>query len=332
MISMLPIRLNMTCLNKPFLLEPVGKDYLWGGQRLNQEFNKHFQMNPLAESWEASTHHDGLTLVASGEFKGCTLKQVLRDHPYMLGTHPSYGDELPILVKFIDAKQDLSLQVHPDDMYALANENSLGKTEMWYVVDASDDASLVYGFYHDITKETLKKALDSDTIMNYVQKVNVKKDDVFFIEPGTIHAIGKGCLIAEVQQSSNLTYRIFDYHRGRQLHLNKAMDVLNTNASNEPRQPLRTLRFKQGIASDLLCRCKYFQVERLLLNTLLYHNCATISTTSSSFHIYVCIDGCATIAFDNQYLSINKGTTVFVPANSTTITIQGKATFLKVEC
>lgn len=318
--------------NVPFLLAPVGKDYLWGGERLKKDFNKKLDVTPLAESWECSTHDDGLSVVVSGKHAGTSLKDVLIMYPEYLGTHPSYDKELPILVKFIDAKQNLSIQVHPNDEYALKNENSLGKTEMWYVVDAKEDASLVYGFHHDMSKDKVISSINDGTIENYMQKMRVHKNDVFFIEPGTVHAIGSGCLIAEIQQSSNLTYRLYDYGRGRELHVKKALDVLNYKNSNAPRQPMRILRFKQGYATELLCRCKYFQVERFLLNTKRYRNLATIYTLSNSFNVYLCIDGCGMMKWDDGTLRFQKGDCIFLPAYSKEIKLDGKATFLRVGC
>ena len=186
-------------LEMPFLLKPAGKDYLWGGQRLKTEFGKESRLNPLAETWECSTHPDGLSVVESGEFAGMTLKDVLKEHPEYLGTHPLKcctkeqleAGELPVLIKFIDAKKDLSVQVHPDDAYAKVHENgSRGKTEMWYVLDASKDASLVYGFNQDMEKNQLKESIEKGEVEKYLQKVPVHKNDTFFIEAGTVHARG----------------------------------------------------------------------------------------------------------------------------------------------
>ena len=228
---------NMSLNNKPFLLKPIGKDYLWGGRRLNDDFSKDVPMQPLAETWECSTHHDGTSMVASGEFKGLSLAEVLRSNPRLLGKHYADLGELPILIKLIDAKKDLSVQVHPDDEYAFKHENGQrGKTEMWYVLDASHDAQLVYGFSHDIDKDVLAKSLQNGTVEKYLQKIPVRRDDVFFIKPGTVHAIGAGALIAEIQESSNLTYRLFDYNRvdkngrNRELHIEKALAVVDTSA------------------------------------------------------------------------------------------------------
>ncbi|MCD7845636.1 MAG: class I mannose-6-phosphate isomerase [Oscillospiraceae bacterium] len=177
----------------PFLLSPAGKDYLWGGSRLNDDFSKGIDMNPLAETWECSTHPDGLSLVASGEFQGMTLLSALETHPEMAGTHPDMSNGLPILIKFINAKKDLSVQVHPDDNYAREHENgSLGKTEMWYIMDAAKNTKLIYGFHNDTDPDTVRRSIDAGTIERLLQKVPVKKGDVFFIPAGQVHAIGAG--------------------------------------------------------------------------------------------------------------------------------------------
>jgi len=191
--------------NKPLLLRPSGKDYLWGGSRLNDEFEKNIDMDPLAETWECSTHPDGPSYVVSGEFGGQELAEVLRAHPEYLGERHKGENTLPILIKFIDAKKDLSVQVHPTDEYAQENENGqLGKTEMWYVLDAGREAKLVYGLKQNCTKAEMRRAIADGTVMKYLQKVPIHKDDLFFIQAGTVHAIGAGALVAEIQENSNL--------------------------------------------------------------------------------------------------------------------------------
>lgn len=196
--------------NKPMLLHPSGKDYLWGGRRLNDEFEKNIDMDPLAETWECSTHPDGASYVVDGEFSGLELSEVLKLHPEYLGERHKGEDSLPILIKFIDAKKDLSVQVHPTDEYAKEHENGqLGKTEMWYVLDAGKDASLIYGLNQNGTKDEIRSAIADGTVTRYLQKVPIHKNDVFFIKPGTIHAIGAGALVAEIQESSNCCGQAF---------------------------------------------------------------------------------------------------------------------------
>lgn len=322
--------------NKPFLLQPVGKDYLWGGRRLNDEFEKNIDMSPLAETWECSTHPDGLSIVASGEYAGRDLASVLQEHPEYLGTHPETKGELPILIKFIDANQDLSVQVHPTDEYARNNENGAwGKTEMWYVLDAANEAKLIYGLKHDMEPVQLKRALESGIVEKYLQKVPVCKDDVFFIPAGTIHAIGAGALVAEIQQNSNLTYRFYDYERvdkqgnKRKLHVDKALEAADLHASCTPRQPMRVLKYRPGVASELLCRCKYFEVQRMLVNTERRQQ-VYFRADELSFRVLLCINGCGTMEFEGESLHFYKGDCIFVPADSVEIRIHGQVQFLDV--
>ena len=329
---------NMSLNNKPFLLRPIGKDYLWGGRRLNVDFYKDVPMQPLAETWECSTHHDGMSMVASGEFKGLSLAEVQRRKPELLGKHYADLGELPILIKFIDAKKDLSVQVHPDDEYAFKHENGQrGKTEMWYVLDASRNAQLVYGFSHDIEKNVLAKSLQDGTVEKYLQKIPVHRDDVFFIKPGTVHAIGAGALIAEIQESSNLTYRLFDYNRvdkngrKRELHIEKALAVVDTHGSAQPKQPMRVLKYRRGFASEMLCRCKYYQVERVLINTERCREMATLTSNGDSFQVLLCMNGCGIMSFgEGEVLNIFKGDCVFLPADSLEVKLHGVLQLLLV--
>ncbi len=338
--------------NRPFLLRPSGKDYLWGGTRLNDEFAKNIDMAPLAETWECSTHPDGPSYVASGEFEGMTLTEVLKSHPHFLGSHVlnsyvpkdgysvhgSLDGQLPILIKFIDAKTDLSIQVHPTDQYAREHEDGqLGKTEMWYVLDAARNAKLIYGLKHDYDAQTVRNAISHGTLEKLLQKVPVKKDDLFFIEAGTIHAIGAGTLLAEIQENSNLTYRLYDYDRmdkhghKRPLHIDQALAVANLSGSAEPKQPLRVLKYRQGAAYELLCRCKYFEVYRMIVNTerrqIVYYQSDDVS-----FRVLLCVGGCGVISFENDKsdLKFYKGDCLFVPADSVKLSIHGQARFLDI--
>lgn len=322
--------------NSPMLLRPSGKDYLWGGRRLNDEFDKGIDLLPLAETWECSTHPDGPSYVVGGEFDGQELAEVLKLHPEYLGERHKGADSLPILIKFIDAKQDLSVQVHPTDAYAGEKENGqLGKTEMWYVLDAGRDARIFYGLKQDCTGEELRTAIANGTVMKYLQKVPIHKDDLFFIPAGTIHAIGAGALVVEIQENSNLTYRLYDYDRvdkngnKRKLHIDKALDVANLQSSAVPKQPLRVLKYRQGVASELLTHCKYFEVYRMLVNTerrqkVFY--CADELT----FRVLLCVNGCGTISYDGGAITFYKGDCIFVPADSKVLTIHGQAQFLDV--
>lgn len=325
-------------MNKPFLLTPAVKDYLWGGSRLNDDFNKGIKISPLAETWECSTHHDGQSMVA-----GTPLGDVLAAHPEYLGTHTlqttAGKPELPILIKLIDAKKDLSVQVHPDDEYSAVYEGgSFGKTEMWYVLDAKPGAELIYGFKRDVSADEVDEALKNGTIGKLLNHVPVHKNDMFYIEAGTVHAIGAGCLIAEIQENSNITYRLYDYDRvdrdghKRTLHVDKAMQVMNLKSSAFPRQPMRVLKYQNGCASELLTRCKYFQVERMLLNTEVHRQLMAYQIGSNSFHALLCVDGCGSMSGDGFMLNFFKGDCLFVPADSISLKLHGKAQLLDICC
>lgn len=304
---------------------------------MNDQFNKGIDISPLAETWECSTHPDGQSMAG-----GIPLGNVLTMQPYYLGTHPLQvtggTPELPILVKLIDAKSDLSVQVHPDDEYALENESERGKTEMWYVLDSKKDSELIYGFNQDMNENLVREAIQKGTIGSYLNHVPVHKNDLFYIEAGTVHAIGAGCLIAEIQENSNLTYRLYDYGRvdktgqKRPLHVDKAMKVVNLKSSAIPRQPMRVLKYRNGCASELLTRCKYFQVERMLLNTEVYRKMTDYKTGGNSFHTLLCVDGCGSMSGDGVMLNFFKGDCIFVPANSISLKLHGKAQILDISC
>ena len=322
----------------PFLLTPAAKDYLWGGSRLNDDFNLGIPIAPFAEAWVCSTHPDGTSTLSS---TGQPLSTVLKEKPEYLGTHAlsttGGKPELPILIKLIDAKSDLSVQVHPDDEYARRYEDQWGKTEMWYVLGARKNSELIYGFNRDTDPAEVRERISAGSIGDILNHVPVHKDDVFYIESGMVHAIGAGCLIAEIQQSSNLTYRLHDYDRvdkhgqKRELHIEKALDVAKLSSSAVPRQPLRVLKYRPGHASELLTRCRYFQVERLLLNTE-NRKLADFQTQSNSFHALLCVDGCGVLFGEKVMLNFFKGDCIFVPADSIPLQLHGKAQLLDVSC
>lgn len=322
--------------NTPFLLRPAAKDYLWGGTRLNDDFNFGIDIEPFSEAWVCSTHPDGCSTLTNGE----RLDDVIKNHPEYMGTHAQSvaNGNFPILIKLIDANKDLSVQVHPDDDYSLRIENQLGKTEMWYVLDAKKGSKLVYGFNRDVEADNVKKSILDGTIASLLNHVEVKKNDLFYIESSTVHALGAGCLVAEIQENSNVTYRLYDYGRvdkygkQRELHIEKALEVANLKSSATPRQPMRVLKYRAGCASELLCRCKYFQVERLLLNTEVHRDLTSYQSGDNSFHALLCVDGCGSVSADNFMLNFFKGDCIFVPANSIEIKLHGQAQILDVSC
>ena len=316
-------------------LQPAGMDYLWGGTRLRDEYGKKIQMTPLAETWECSVHPDGPSVVVNGEYRGKELRDVLKEHPEWMGTKVQDG-EFPILAKFIDAKQDLSVQVHPDDDYAREHENQNGKTEMWYVIDADEGAQLIYGFKHKVTEEILRNAVKNGILDKHLQKVEVHKGDLFYVPAGTVHGIGAGILVAEIQESSNVTYRVYDYDRvdkngkKRELHFDKAVQVMNMEAAPDVKQKSRIVKHYPGCSRELLCRCKYFEVERIQVTKAF-----SFSVLEESFQVIMCMDGEGQIETMDENLKpvrFVKGRTLFLPAGLGRCLVVGDATVLKIRC
>lgn len=290
-------------------LKPSCKEYLWGGTRLKTEFDKIFSGEKLAETWELSCHSDGPSIVANGVYKGDTLNQfILKEGKQVLGEKGQKLEQFPILIKFIDAREDLSIQVHPNDIYALEQEGQYGKTEMWYVVDCEEGASLYYGFSKEISREEFAERIEKKTLLEVLNRVEVKKGDVFFIEPGTIHAIGKGILIAEIQQNSNVTYRVYDYGRKdasgkeRELHIEKALAVTN-------RIPVLQ---KQSFEPHIVT-CKYFTVDKIVLDGGLRKRVVG-EVGVSSFVSFLILDGSGEVRSKQEQVEIKKGDSIFLTA------------------
>lgn len=309
----------------PIKLKPAFKDYLWGGTRLRDDFGKDCDFDKIAESWELSCHKDGNSVVADGEFAGLTLAQYIeKEGKSVLGTNCEKFENFPILIKLIDAKDNLSVQVHPNNEYAQRVEGEYGKTEMWYVVDCDEGASLLYGFKHNITKEEFRERIENNTLLEVTNSVPVKKGDVFFIEAGTLHAIGKGILIAEIQQNSNTTYRIYDYGRvgadgkPRQLHIDKAVDV--TNLCPAKPYPQSEPVDMGGWTKKRLAKCDYFTVDVINVDTS-----AALEADKSSFvNILVLDGGCVLSSEGNDAVELKKGDSVFIPAGLGKFELTGK--------
>lgn len=319
-----------------FLLEPALKETIWGGNKLREKYGKVSELANIAESWECSVHPQGLSKVASGKYKGMYLRDVLAGHPEYLGSKIKNVDDFPFLIKFIDAKKKLSVQVHPDDEYAGKYEHGAsGKTEIWYVVEAEQGAELIYGFYDEITKQQLAEGAKNGDIEKYLNKVRTHPGDVFFIPSGTVHGIGAGNLIVEIQESSDLTYRLYDYNRQdkdgnkRELHIDKALNVVNLKNFSVIRQPMRVLRYAKGISRENILRCKYFQVEKISVNT---NKNIYVEFNNISCKILVCISGEGIIEVDDRggNMAFRKGDSIFVSAQVKKFFIRGNSTFLKV--
>ena len=310
----------------PLILTPPVKDYIWGGTRLKSEYGIETDLEKCAEGWMLSCHKDAPSIVANGEHAGKTLPEVLDICGKAALGIAVKTEEFPLLIKLIDAADRLSVQVHPDDDYAYKNEGEPGKTEMWYVIDCDEDAELIYGFNEDITKQEFERRIADNTLLEVCNRVKVKPDDVFFIKSGTLHAIGKGMLIAEVQQNSNTTYRVYDYGRPRELHIKKALDVTNLIASDYERKPLdeRVICGDSSITVAELCECDKFYAERITINdsTLIFGN-------ENSFVSITVLegDGVLTDIFGQNEILLKKGMSIFIPATYR-VNLKGKLKLL----
>ncbi len=306
-------------------LKPVFKDYIWGGTKIRDYFGKNCDYDRIAESWEVSAHEAGQCIVDSGRYKGLKFRDYLnaigRDK---LGWKCNSMKEFPLLIKFIDAKEDLSVQVHPDDEYAWEAERDNGKSELWYVVDAEDGAGIYLGFRRNTSPEEVRNAVCQGKICDLLRWIPVKKGDVFHIEAGTVHAAGRGILICEIQQSSNVTYRLYDYDRRdkygrkRELHLQKALSVIHYEVGDHTHE-------NRDLPADHAWGCKYFTCKKYEISS-----CGTISVDESSFVILVCIEGTGHIEFAAESFAIKSGDCFFIPANTAAITIKGELTLLVV--
>ena len=314
---------------EPLRLAPAFKDYLWGGQRLRKEFGKQTDMNPLAESWELSCHEAGLCVIENGPHAGQTLRDYLRENPEHLCAGAAADMEFPLLIKLIDAEQMLSVQVHPNDEYARRVENASGKTEMWYVVDAKPGAGIYYGFKEAVTRNEMAEAIRSKTLTSMLNWVEAKQGDVFFIPSGTIHAIGAGLLIAEVQQNSNITYRMWDYGRvgadgrPRELHIEKGLDV-TVREYRGPTLPYEPDREVPGGTVRHLVKCERFCVDAS-------HLCGLIEETvrEESFMSLLCLEGEGALLWGENAMPVKKGQSLFLPAGLGPVKLAGMMQVLK---
>lgn len=302
-----------------FKLQPAHTDYLWGGTRLREEFGKNFN-GIVAETWELSIHPDGHSIITETDssYNHRPLAEYLADHPDALGKR----GKLPILIKFIDAAQDLSIQVHPNDEYALAHENQFGKTECWYIIDAKPNASIYYGVNKNLTKEEFRSAIENGTVLDVLNKVPVKAGDFFFIPAGTIHAIGAGILIAEIQQNSNVTYRVYDFNRRdakgnlRELHIDKAIAVSDLTP------PQSELDF-----NGHLCQTPYFTVDKLTVSSELHCDPANFHG-KKSFHSLLILEGNGRLTDGEISYEVKKGDSFFISADHPIYSLNGSFTML----
>jgi mannose-6-phosphate isomerase len=291
----------------PLKFENLYYEKIWGGRDF-ELFRDNLPNGNIGESWDIAFHPHGTSVVANGEFRGMSLAVLLKlKGAEIVGTEIP-KDWFPLLIKLINAKDNLSIQVHPNDEYAKMVEGEMGKTEVWYVIEAFQDAHLVVGTKGNCTREEFKLAIDNGTLDKYINKVSVKKGDVYFIQSGLIHAIGAGVIIAEIQQNSDITYRVYDYNRGRELHIEKALDVIDFAIKGEKIEGI-TL-YKGGYSKTQLCLDKDFSLE--LYNI---QDSFTENSDKERFYTFTCVEGNGELIYKDGKENIKTGDSFLIPAS-----------------
>ncbi|MDR7208917.1 type I phosphomannose isomerase catalytic subunit [Flavobacterium piscis] len=313
----------------PLQFEPILKERIWGGEKLKALLNKPITSKITGESWELSTVNGDVSVVANGSLKGKSLVQLIEEMPNeILGTevYKRFGKQFPLLFKYLDAREDLSIQVHPNDKLAKERHNSFGKTEMWYVMQADPDSRIIVGFKENSSKEEYLDHLNNKTLVSILDDVKAKSGDVFFLETGTVHAIGAGLVVAEIQQTSDITYRLYDFDRKdaegntRELHVDLALDAINYKKVDTQKK----YESKINISNEVV-DCSYFTTNFIPLEDKV-----EVSKSGTSFTVYMCIEGSFEIESDDFKQSYSKGDTVLVPAEINAFILSGKASILEI--
>ncbi len=304
----------------PIKFENLYYERIWGGKHL-EKFRNNVPEGKIGESWDIACHKNGTGKVENGELNGKTFDEIIEIYGEKLIGKAVDKKEFPLLIKLITAADKLSVQVHPNDEYANRVEKDSGKTEAWYVVDAEEGASLIVGT-KDCNKELFKKAIQDGSLDKYLNKIPVKKGDFFYVQSGLVHAICEGVLIAEIQQNSDTTYRVYDYNRGREIHVEKALDVIDFSLKGENSQGLTIQR--DGYDKTYLCLGKYFTIQKYKINSSIKEK-----SDEERFYLFTCVDGNGVIRYSGGEEKILMGDSIFIPATLGDYELVGDFTLLK---
>jgi mannose-6-phosphate isomerase len=319
----------MSSKKYPLQFDAILKERIWGGEKLKTILNKPITSSITGESWEISTVEGDVSVVANGEYKGKSLSELINEYPNeMLGTavYERFGKQFPLLFKYLDAREDLSIQVHPNDELAKKRHNSFGKTEMWYVMQADTDARIIVGFKKDSSPEEYLAHLNNKTLTTILDDVKAKPGDVFFLETGTVHAIGAGLVVAEIQQTSDITYRLYDFDRKdaqgntRELHVDLALDAINYKQVDTYKEYSKNVN-----QSNVVVDCPYFTTNYIPLEDK-----KEVHNSGLSVGVYMCIEGSFKLDFEGVTYDYKKGDTVLIPAAMKSYTLTGKASILEI--
>jgi mannose-6-phosphate isomerase len=313
----------------PLQFEPIFKEKIWGGEKLKTILNKPITSNRIGESWELSTVEGDVSVVANGEWKGKLLTTLIKEYPNeILGTqvYIRFEEQFPLLFKYLDAREDLSIQVHPNDALAKKRHNTFGKTEMWYILQADENARIIVGFKGNSNANEYLENLKNKTLPSILDEVKVQSGDAFFLETGTVHSIGAGLLVAEIQQTSDVTYRLYDFDRvdangnTRELHVDLALEAINYNAVETKKEYTKNVN-----ESNAVVDCPYFTTNFIPLD-----GAVSISKSGKTFTVYMCVEGVFEIEFNNSKVQYGKGDTVLIPAAMNSFILNGKASILEI--
>ncbi|MGL5869959.1 type I phosphomannose isomerase catalytic subunit [Clostridium chrysemydis] len=304
----------------PIKFENLYYERIWGGRGL-EKFRDNMPSGVIGESWDIACHRNGTGIIENGELKEMSFSELIKKYGNEVVGDKMDKETFPLLIKLITADDKLSVQVHPDDEYAKKIENDLGKTEAWYVVDAEPNASLIVGT-KNCDKETFKKAIELSDLDPYLNKIPVKKGDMFYVKSGLVHAICEGVTIAEIQQSSDTTYRVYDYNRGREIHVEKALDVIDFSLKGENIKGVTI--HKEGFDKTILCLSEFFTIQKYEVKETV-----TESSDKDRFYLFTCVDGEGKIEANGTTLDIKFGDSFLIPAYLGEYTLKGEFTLLK---
>ncbi|MBD7911333.1 type I phosphomannose isomerase catalytic subunit [Clostridium cibarium] len=304
----------------PIKFESLYYERIWGGREL-EKFRTDVPDGNIGESWDIACHKNGIGIVANGEFKGTSFKELIESNGEKIIGRKIDKEKFPLLIKIINAKDKLSVQVHPDDEYAEKVEKDLGKTEAWYIIDAKEGASLVMGT-KECNKENFREALEKGELDKYLNVIPVKKGEFYYVKSGLVHAICEGVTVAEIQQSSDTTYRVYDYNRGREIHIDRALDVIDFNLKSED---VKGITYNEdGYDKIILCLSEFFTIQKYVVKTKVVEY-----SDKDRFYLFTCVDGEGKIKSLEYELEIKFGDSILIPAYLGKYVLEGKFTLLK---
>lgn len=304
----------------PIKFENLYFNKVWGG-RLLENLGRKLPEGDIGESWDIACHKNGMSIVSNGEHKGMRFDKLIEKYGKDLLGDKISDHRFPLLVKLISADQSLSLQVHPDDSYAQLNENEFGKNEAWYILEAKEGAQIILGTEY-CDRDTFKNAIINKKLDLYIKKINVKQGEIYFVKSGLVHSIGDGIIILEIQQNSDVTYRVYDFGRGREIQIDKALDVINFNLKSE--KSIGKELYNRSYKKEMLCQSEYFNIEKYII-----HNKIIFESNNNHFYLFTCVEGNGIISSNGEIMNLSRGDSILIPAKLGEFRVYGNFTLLR---